>query len=341
MDEFLQKLINKDTARSKFTSDDQLIQQGLAPLYAISSSAINLQKANLLETAKFNNWKKKAQILFNQLNIEKIEFLVFKGFAYTFLLYNDTHLRPYSDIDIIINQSDYHKVHTILSEQGYLQFPSRQGQFVSFQNSYFDKGSPQTIIDLHWQINNRIEFHQHFPFVDLYNHSQQLTTDTISFKTIGPIYGFILGCFHYQAHRPSDRKHIWLYDLALMWHAMTTNERDTCLAKAVTTQQSNIVLSTLNLLNTTFVHCLQINNSESKEPFEATELYLHKRQKKITDIKTRLSNIKGLKNKIIFLSEYIFQSKSYVRNRFNIKSKVWVYFYYPRMWIEDILKLFK
>ncbi len=344
MDEFFEKLIGSDCKLPKFTQDSQIIQQGLAPISALSNRSIAVQKAHLLETVKLKNWIQKAHLLFNALTDQQIQFLTFKGFAFTFLLYNKTHLRPYSDIDIIIKQSDYDAVETILLQLGYQQYPSRQGSFVSFQNSFFDNAdnrTPQTVIDLHWQINNRIEFHKHFDFSSLFGNAQSLHFNNTEFKTLSNIDAFILGCFHYHAHRPEDRKHIWLYDLALLWNKMDLLIQRHCLAKAKDTEQSAIVFNTLNLIDSTFVSCFEMDFKNKASKHEATEFYLQQRNKKLADIKTRLKNIHGLNNKIKFISEYVFQSRNYVERRFSLKNKQWVYLYYPKMWLEDMVKLFK
>jgi hypothetical protein len=341
MDTFLKTLINSDTKLVSFTTEQEIIHQGLAPLLAQTNRSITIQKANLLEINKFQNWQEKARLIFKEFNKNNIEFLVFKGFAFSFLLYKNTHLRPYSDIDIIIDKENYQKVNTILLELGYIQLQSRQGQFVSFQNSFYDENSPQAVIDVHWQINNRIEFHRHFPFQALHKKAIQVTTDNINFKSLSLIDAFILGCFHYQAHRPNDRNHIWLYDLTLLWKKMNQADQKKCIDKSRTSNQSQIVLATLQLMNETFVNCISINFDLNELNSEATEYYLNERKNKITDIKTRLSHITGFKNKILFISEYIFQNKTYVKRRFGVKSNLWVYLYYPKMWIEDIFKLFK
>jgi hypothetical protein len=344
MSELLQKLIQNDIKLAEFTDENAIIQHGLAPLIIQTSQtqqSLNLTKARLLEQAKFQNWKQKAEILFSELNKNAIDFLVFKGFAFTYLLYQNSPLRPHSDIDIIIEKKDYDKVRHILVELGYQQFPSRQGQFVSFQNSFYDNKTPQAVIDLHWQINNRIEFHQYFTFQDLYRNSIDLKTDTFSFKTLGLIDAFILGCFHYQAHRPEDRKHIWLYDLALLWSELSDSEQFACFDKAKSTQQTTIVMETLKQLKQTYNDCLVIKLSLIAETNEATSHYLKPRKNKFSDIISCLKNIKGISNKLKFISEYVFQSRAYVKNRYHLSSNSWVYLYYPRMWIEDIVKLFK
>lgn len=341
MVEFLNKLIKHDSKISCFSQDQQIIQQGLASLVALINKSVTIQKAHLLETLKLNNWQSKAKILFSELSNNNIEFIVFKGFAFTHLLYNHSQIRPYSDIDIVINKCDYEKVKAVLIQLGYQQYISRQGDFVSFQNSFYDNGRPQAVIDLHWEINNRIEFHQHYKFPELLVNAQHLYYEGTKFKTLGNIDAFILGCFHYQAHRPEDRKHIWLYDLALLWDRMDAPLQSQCLDKAKNTKQSAIVNNILKLLNSTFVGCFKLDLEDEDSNNEATEFYLQKRNKKLTDIKTRLKNIHGLNNKLKFLSEYIFQSREYVQQRFRLKNKQWTYLYYPRMWLQDIIKLFK
>jgi len=340
MNKFLQKLILNDSVIKQFSSDQQVIHQGLAPIVAIKNQSITIQKANLLEQSKYSNWQIKASDIFLHFHKNNIQFLVFKGFAYSYLLYENSHIRPYSDIDILIQQSDYEKVENLLISFGFNRIESRQGKFISFQNSFYDNNRPQTIIDLHWQINNRFEFHQYFPFLQLYQSAVDIKTNRMNFKTLNQIDAFILACFHYQAHRPNDRKHIWLYDIALMWNQMDKPTQSHCLKSANQKQQAHIVNALLNKLILTFTDCFEFNHS-IKNNYESSQDYLSDRNRKLSDIKIRFKNIKGFKNKLTFLSEYIFQSKSYMQNRYNIRHNSWIYFYYPRMWIEDFIKLFK
>jgi len=339
--ELLKLLLTKDTVINGFSSDFDIIQQGLAPLIAQTSSSVNIQKANLLERVKFKNWLHKAHILFDQLHKSQIKFIVFKGFAYTFLLYEQTHIRPYSDIDILIDQGDYPKFAALLSEMGYQCFPSRQGQFISFQNSFFDSGTPSTTIDLHWQISNKIAFHQHFSFYYLYLKTQSIQTDQHHFKILSDEHAFIHGSFHYYAHCSTDRKHIWLYDLALLWSKMEKLQQGQCLEIAHDNKQSSVVNTMLNLLTKVFPKCLIITQPLKGNPDEITKHYIHDKNNKLRDFKTRLRGIKGSKNKLKYISEYVFQDKIYVQQRYGIQSNIGVYLYYPRMWVEDFIKLFR
>jgi hypothetical protein len=341
MNDFLQKLIDSDSKINIYSTSQQIIEQGLAPLKALDNDSYTIQKAKLLESAKFQNWQEKAKQLFDQLYANNISFLVFKGFSYSYLLYNNTSIRPYSDIDILIQHEDYQVVSTILNVLCYQCFPSRQGKYISFQNTFFDQSPLKTLFDIHWQISNRVEFHQYFRFNDLYDSAQVIKTQEIHFKTLSNDMAFIHGCFHLLAHRPEDRKHIWLYDLAILWHNMTAEQQKNCLQLAKITQQLGVINKVLILLAETFGAIIKYDVNLVQEDHEVTSAYVQQRKRKITDIKTRIRNINGFSNKLKFLSEYLFQDAQYMQNRYHLNSSRWVVFYYPKMWLEDIIKLFK
>lgn len=345
-----QKLYQNDNGLAEISNSQALIDNGLAPLIALMTdhkSDIVVKKANLLEQAKYKNWQQKASQLCSCFEQNQINFLILKGLAYSHILYDGHYVRPYSDIDIFIDRSDYQQVSTLLKSLGYQRYMSRQGQFVSFQNSFFDDEVPQTVIDVHWQINNRIEFHRYFPFKSLYASAVCIDTGHMKFRTLNDIDSFILACFHYHAHRHEHKKRIWLYDLALLWMKMNHKQQEKCLKKAQEVQQMTIVISTLMLLEETFTGGFELGEmnrahlSLALNKDEITAHYVNERKTKLKDIKTRMKNINGIKNKTIFISEYLFQPKSYVQERFNLTSTHCIYCYYPIMWFQDLIKLFK
>ena len=334
----LSELIANDNQLSKFTQTSQIINHGLAPIVSKLTPSTKLQKATLLEHAKYKNWLLKAQNLCGLLNQHKIKFIIFKGFAYSHTLYQQQPVRPYSDIDILVDEKDYKNIEKLLIHQGYKAVASRQGRFISYQNSFYDEKNIQTIFDIHWQISNRTEIHPYFQFEKIYNASKPIKTSHFSFQTLDPIHAFIYACFHYQAHRPEDRKHIWLYDLALLWKGFTVKEQENCLKLANHFHLYHLVGGTLKKMQ--FVFGNLINSKSLKgQPFILKNNYLQSRNTKGIDFYHRLKKLKGIKAKTLYLSEYVFQNTHYVQSRYRLKTRKWVYFFYPRMWLEDVLKL--
>ena len=336
----LSELIENDSQLSNFTPASHIINQGLAPIVSILTLSIELQKANLLQQVQHSNWVSKSKTLCELLNQHNINFIIFKGFAYNYTLYQQLPLRPHSDIDIFIDQKDYKVIENLLHHHDFKAVASRQGRFISFQNSFYDDKKINAVFDIHWQISNRTEVHPYFQFEKLYKNSSTITTTDFSFQTLDPIHTFIYACFHFQAHRPEDRKHIWLYDLGLMWKGFTINEQGKCLDLALSYNLYDLVGGTLDVLNSTFGKLITLEPI-NKRPFKFKSNYLQSRNLKGGDFLYRLKNLNSIKEKALYLSEYLFQNKHYVKTRFKLKSTRWVYLFYPRMWLEDIFKLIK
>ncbi len=336
----LSQLIANDSQLSNFTQVSHIINQGLAPIVSVLNPSTELQKANLLQQAKYLNWVSKSKILCELLNQNKIEFFIFKGFAYNYLLYQQLPLRPHSDIDVFIDEKDYGAVEKLLLHHKYQAVSSRQGRFISFQNSFYDDKKINTVFDIHWQISNRTEIHPYFQFKKLYKLSSTIAASDFLFKTLDSIHAFIYACFHFQAHRPEDRKHIWLYDLALMWKGFTTKEQNKCFDLSLHYNLYDLIGGTLQTLNLTFGELISFQALNGK-PFSFHSNYLKSRNFKGRDFLQRLKKLKGFKDKSLYISEYLFQNKHYVQTRYKLQSSQWVYLFYPRMWFEDIVKLIK
>ncbi len=334
------QFIANDAQLINFTQTSTVINQGLVPIFSFWKPTTELQKANLLETAKHRNWQSKAKQLVELFNQYNIKFILFKGFAYNYTLYKKQSLRPHSDIDVFIDKKDYKLIEKLLHQLNYKAVASRQGRFVSYQNSFYDDNKINTVFDIHWQISNRTEIHPYFQFEKIYKNSTTITSADLSFQTLDSIHAFIYACFHFQAHRPEDRKHIWLYDLALMWKGFSINEKNKCLDLALSYNLYDLVGGTLHVLNSTFGKLISFEPINNR-PFTFQSNYLQSRNLKGGDFLYRLKNLNGIKEKILYISEYLFQSTYYVQSRYVLKSRRWVYLYYPRMWLEDIIKLIK
>ena len=126
MIEFFLYLVERDCKLAGFKSDKQIILNGLAPLFVEykQSNSVNLIKASLLEKAKFQNWQEKSQTIFKLFDNSRIRFIVFKGFALTHYVYQNSYIRPYSDIDMIVDVEDYKVAEQLLSENGFSKVSS-------------------------------------------------------------------------------------------------------------------------------------------------------------------------------------------------------------------------
>lgn len=331
----LKELFNQDQIISGYSSNIDIVEQGIGPLLEYTGSSTTLtKKISLLQQATLPHWLKALEQLSTQFSKP---FIVFKGYALCHSIYPENWLRPFADIDVFIHINHYPEVEKILLKGGFKKIGSRKGQFISHQNS-FTKQLPnqtQVTLDIHWQLNNRPEFHKYFPFEQVLATSETHKT----YQSLDLASAFILSAFHYYAHRPTDRKHIWLYDMALLWNQMGRSLQFKTLDLAKKTRQLQICHQALSQLKGTFnLSDFDHNGSDLQEK---TDKYLKKRTLKIHDFKIRLSNTPGLINKCKYIGEYLFQPYDYVQHRYGLNSTSLIWLYYPVMWVQDILKLFK
>ncbi|MCF6301195.1 MAG: nucleotidyltransferase family protein [Proteobacteria bacterium] len=331
----LKELFNQDQIISQYSSNIDIVEQGIGPLLEYTGHSTTLtKKISLLQQAMLPHWLEALEKLSSQFSKPVI---VFKGYALCHSVYPENWLRPFADIDVFIHIKHYPEVEKILLQHEFKKIGSRKGQFISHQNSFTKQLANQSKItfDVHWQLNNRPEFHSYFPFEEVLSTSDEQKM----YHTLDLASAFVLSAFHYYAHRSSDRKHIWLYDMALLWNQMDRSIQFKTLDLAKKTKQLQICHQALNQLKTTFnLSDFDHNDSELQEK---TDKYLKKRTLKIHDFKIRLSNTAGFINKCKYIGEYLFQPYDYVQQRYGLNSNKLIWLYYPLMWAQDILKLFK
>jgi hypothetical protein len=85
----------------------------------------------------------------------KIQTILFKGPASSYLAYNDCLLRSYSDIDLMIKKNDLIKIHKLLKENGFIfPIPSSRRILTHIRNTGRDLNASREILhlDIHQQI---------------------------------------------------------------------------------------------------------------------------------------------------------------------------------------------
>lgn len=330
MNPTVSKLLQSDKVIHKL---DRIEKHGVGALLAEKSDSKALKKIDLYYRARFSHLKRLFNQISDRLNDQKIDFLVMKGFSYSFWLYSNTHFRPYSDIDLFLPKSSYDQVEEILISLGFKRFNSLQGKIISQQNSFLLDDQYQTTFDIHWQVNNRQECSIHFPFEPVRKRSMTIERSEICFQTPNPIDSMLIGAFHYYGHKPKDRKHIWLYDLSLIWSSMTSQQKSQCVTQSIQNELSQILFETLKLLSTVFPKVInepyfEINRNEP------SALYIPHG----SSFRLRLKNTNGLANKATLLKELLIPDSDHLMQLFHLKRRRWAWIYLPRYWWKALSK---
>ena len=236
----LAELIKDNDALNNLSVDQahQTIQQGVAGLLYQRSlqsqeKQKNLQQANkpsdsyeiLRKSALISEAtaivRLDAVLALNELAAaDKVKVLLMKGFAFGYQIYPNAGSRASSDVDILIDKADVDVVKTIFEKLGYtIELPEEQS-LLSFQFSALKQSNTgHTILfDIHYRINNRLQYDRYFDFDTLYDNAFVINKLSQPIKVLNFSEAYTFLCVHLQGHflQGDPIKLIWLYDIHLL-----------------------------------------------------------------------------------------------------------------------------
>jgi hypothetical protein len=173
------------------------------------------------------------QNVFVHLNQRGIQALLLKGVPLAYTLYRSPMLRPRSDTDLLIQESDRQSVDQLLSELGY-SAARESGSLISYECTYGRKDpfGVEHSLDVHWKINNAQIFAQAFSFDELLSEAVALPSLAACANGLGFAHALLLACLHRFAHAHApfyvDGNEVfagdhlrWVYDIHLLCQALT------------------------------------------------------------------------------------------------------------------------
>jgi len=331
-----------------------LVQQGVAALLGWQASFKKLarhnaicQRSYLLQQSLQPFWDSLSHDLWRYSDQAGKPFLIFKGQALAHVLYPTPAVRARSDLDVLVQREDRQAWQSWLAENGFYPVPSRQGRWVSQQNSFVKPlaGHRRLLVDLHWEINNRPEFHRRLPFSRLHTASVLFDDGAHQLPTLSPRDALQLAVFHYFAHRPEHRKHLWLYDIALLWPRRAKQPENDCSDADFLPEMHGLLVQMQQRLEQVFPGqdflSFHQNRPVRRSSFPAFLPYTARRRRKLPDFWRRWKSQPSWRARFGLVSDYLFQPRSYVQGRYAVEHAWQVWFYYPRMWLSDLWRLLK
>ncbi len=334
----LDQLLHKDKELSAFSENPAaMAHHGVAALLqAAGVRNRTVERAVLLQRASAERWLQAHREL--QKRCVTVPMTVFKGFALSHRHYPEAWMRPHADIDVLIDKSNLPALQQALTALGYQRNIARSGALVSQQVSYLlhTPNQPDLTFDVHWEINNRPAIYRQFPRAELDTQTVHLP-DGSAILTLSDAQAFILAAFHRSAHHRADRKHIWLYDLALLWLRMTAQQRQAMRAEAQQKNQTEVVESALQQINALF----DLRLRGVQPPTQVAVCESRPGPRGWQDLHERLAQWPRWRDKARYLLSQLFQPTAYVQQRYRLRTRRLVWLHYPRMWLEDALKLLR
>ena len=158
--------------------------------------------------------------------------LVIKGAALALSHYPSAGLRPRVDTDLFIEPAQQERAHQILLDANWQPIASNFSALVLPERSYQKRFSGALIsLDLHWALSTRPLLARALPFATLYANS-------VAFDNAGhwhmpcAVDALLIAAVHRIGHHRDHERFIWLYDVHLLWQAMTPHEQEQSLSRA-------------------------------------------------------------------------------------------------------------
>ena len=259
-----------------------------------------------------------------------LDMLLLKGSALAYTHYPQPHLRARVDTDIFIDPRKIRQVRAVLEDLGYglLGWTYKSHQFSATREKYDGR---VIRYDVHWRANNGARFARVIDFAGAMRHSVSVPGLAGS-RTLDPPRALLLACMHRASTMQQNHDRLnWIYDVHLLLTAMTQDELAGFSRLAVqnnlqamcleTAEQSRKYFGTKvsdDVLNSLDEPSLQ---ESFKARFTASQAALL-----IDDFKL----LPGLQSKLEFLREFFFPPADYLLNRYEKKSRLWLFPLYLR-----------
>ncbi|MCH2191698.1 MAG: nucleotidyltransferase family protein [Gammaproteobacteria bacterium] len=295
---------------------------------ALKKAKSHIAMAVANESLKFSECTK----IINSLTVEGLEdYVIFKGWALAYSVYTKPWLRPRTDIDILVEQSQVARYHEFLITNGFTREFAIEGDLISYQSGYSKALSRHSVIyiDLHWQVSNRQCIAGVFEVNGIISRAQKIKHSVANFIIPSQVDSMLLACQHRLGHHHSEERLIWLYDIYLLAKSFSEKDWSDFLIKTEELKLANLNYDALTKIQRLF--SAQVPEEVTKKlnqlckQNEPSAIFLNRRLSNWQILRSDISSINGFGNKLRFLRQSAFPSGDYIKQRMATKSVSWGY----------------
>lgn len=282
--------------------------------------------------------------LLRELAGRGIEPVLLKGTALAYTCYADAALRVRGDTDLLIPSGDRDEVVGLLGEQGFRVEMPLSGDFVSHQAPCIARDQLGLVhtIDLHWRISNGQVLSRLFSHAELRARAVPAPRLCREALVTSRTDAILIACMHRRTHsfapywvdgfvHFSPDRLIWLYDLHLLAHGLTSEEQRVLVRRAHEKGLAGLCHDELAHVAEVLGTPLPSGLLEALDPGDRREIprtYLD-----AGPVGREVLNFKateGLGPKLRLLRERIFPPGAYMRQRFAEVRPSWLPWLYVR-----------
>lgn len=287
--------------------------------------------------------KQTFDLVFDTLTKHNITFIVLKGWALSYSVYEAPYLRPKTDIDILIDVADKDRTKQLLSELGYINPRGWEPEEIIDQYS-MRKELVKNIyanIDVHLQLTNDKLIQPLLSWRELQLNSE--TQHSLSVQVLTKPYALLHALVHLLHHscNGDDIKLVWFYDLYLLIKNLNSNEQIIFLKKIEASGLADSVRLALEVKQTLFPlnQTSNLLKALEKQPSDKKFLYLLHPPSRLNVLIRNFKQTKGLIKKIKVIREIFFPPKQEIYLKYG-KDNSWpLPFLYCKRIVYGLLRL--
>ena len=257
-----------------------------------------------------------------------------KGMPLSFLIYPASNLRPFTDIDLLIEKKDIQNVKETMVSLGYEIPNAVSGNFVSheFVCEKTDVYGVHHAYDFHWKISNPLIFSEILSYQEIQKAALPVPALGRSARTLSLEHALFLACVHRVAHHANEDRLIWLYDIHLLATRMAGNEIRDFLGLA--RQKRMVGVCQDGFFNAKRWFGTTLSNDSWHEFFidhtkaESSSIYLKPGNMRRRNILSNWRELPSLQVKFKWLAEYAFPNPEYMFKKYSMYSYFLLPFFY-------------
>lgn len=256
--------------------------------------------------------------------------LLLKGGALAYTHYPEPHLRTRVDTDIFINPGEIRQVRSLLIKQDYdlIGLAYKSHQFNATRERY---GGRVISYDVHWRSNNTSRFARVINYPEAEQESVPIRA-LGGCRTLNPAHALLLACMHRAATvRKLRARLIWLYDIHLLVSAMPPEEMTHFVNQAVRANIQVICREALEQSHENFATDVPVDALLAlAEPTQSAKFSTRYTTTPLALLIDDFKILPDMISRMEFLREFFFPPTDYLLNRYDKKSRYWLFPLYVR-----------
>jgi hypothetical protein len=268
-----------------------------------------------------------------------IRALLLKGIALGYSIYEQPWHRPTIDTDILVSADGFAAAEQALLDSGYQRSNAvTSGEFVSHQASLerTDASGLQHVIDLHWKIFNPQLVAGMLSFEDLWSDAIPVPLLGGAARMPALVKSLILASAHRLVHHQGHDRLIWLYDIGLLASRLDDKGWRSLADLAAEREVAGLCLDGLQSARDCFGSPLPASVEEAlaaAAPRETSRRYLEGRVNRWHVLASDLAALRSWRDRLQLLREHAFPPAAFIRERYGVKSSLWL----PALYVHRLL----